>query len=106
MPDIGSAFLFCMPHGRTLPSNLALCVNPGFTYVRARDPATGRVYVVAESRLAAVPGAVPKAGKKGGAGGGKKGTAEGKEAGDKKGAAPKEAAAQPKGWQVRPLASR
>ncbi len=65
---------------RTLPSNLALCVNPDFAYVRAKDPATGKVYVVAESRLAFIPGAVPKA-KKGGKGGDKKD-------------------AEPKGWQV------
>lgn len=30
-------------------------------YVRAKDPATGKVYIVAESRLASIPGAVPKA---------------------------------------------
>ena len=64
---------------RTLPSNLALCVNPDFDYVRAKDSATGKVYVVAETRLASVPGAVPKA---------KKG------AKDKKGAEPA------KGWEV------
>lgn len=44
----------------TLPSNLALCVNPDLEYVKARDPRTGRVYVVAECRLAELPGAVPK----------------------------------------------
>ena len=65
---------------RTLPSNLALCVNPDFAYVRAKDPATGKVYVVAESRLASIPGAAPKA-KKGGKGGDKRD-------------------AEPKGWQV------
>ncbi len=46
---------------RTLPSNLALCVHPDFEYVKARDPANARVYLVAESRLAELPGAVPKA---------------------------------------------
>ena len=45
---------------RTLPSNLALCVHPDFLYVKAKDPATGRVYIVAESRLKEIPGAVPK----------------------------------------------
>lgn len=44
----------------TLPSNLALCVNPKFTYVKVRDPEKNRVYIVAECRLPAVPGAVPK----------------------------------------------
>ena len=74
--------LSCHLHAwrRTLPSNLALCVNPDFAYVRAKDPATGKVYVVAESRLAFIPGAVPKA-KKGGKGGDKKD-------------------AEAKGWQV------
>ena len=48
--------------------------------MRAKDPATGKVYVVAESRLAFIPGAVPKA-KKGGKGADKKD-------------------AEPKGWQV------
>ena len=47
--------------GRTLPSNLALCVNPDFDYVRARDPVSGRTYIVAAARLTEVPGAVPKA---------------------------------------------
>ena len=52
---------------RTLLSNLALCVHPELEYVRARDPASGRVYVVAEARLPYLPGAIPKAkkGKKG-----------------------------------------
>ena len=35
---------------RTLPSNLSLCVNPDFKYVRVQDPATGRTYIVAEVR--------------------------------------------------------
>ncbi|KAL4432409.1 hypothetical protein ABPG77_001708 [Micractinium sp. CCAP 211/92] len=53
----------------TLPSNLSLCVHAEFDYVKARDPATGKVYIVMESRLGEIPGAVPKAkkGKKGGA---------------------------------------
>ncbi|KAI3433769.1 hypothetical protein D9Q98_003575 [Chlorella vulgaris] len=44
----------------TLPSNLSLCVNAEFDYVKARDPATGKVYIVMETRLAEIPGAVPK----------------------------------------------
>ena len=51
-------------HRRTLPSNLALCVHPDFTYVKAKDPASGRVYIVAESLLQELPGAVPKESKK------------------------------------------
>lgn len=49
---------------RTLPSNLALCVHPDFVYVKAKDPAAGRVYIVAESLLHELPGAVPKESKK------------------------------------------
>ena len=53
--------------------------------MRARDPASGRVFVVAAARLAEVPGAVPKAkkAKQGGAG-----------------------AAPAPGWQARPGAPR
>ena len=49
---------------RTLPSNLALCVHPDFVYVKAKDPNTGRVYLVAEALLHELPGAVPKESKK------------------------------------------
>eukprot|EP00879_Flechtneria_rotunda_P010867 GHRR01011357.1.p1 GENE.GHRR01011357.1~~GHRR01011357.1.p1 ORF type:complete len:1070 (+),score=427.67 GHRR01011357.1:521-3730(+) len=49
----------------TLPSNLALCVHPELTYVQVRDPAKAKVYIVADARLPALPGAVPKQ-KKGG----------------------------------------
>ena len=35
----------------TLPSNLALCVNPEFDYVRVRDAKTNAVYVLAACRL-------------------------------------------------------
>ena len=51
-------------HCRTLPSNLALCVHPDFVYVKAKDPSTGRVYLVAEALLHELPGAVPKESKK------------------------------------------
>lgn len=50
----------------TLPSNLALCVNPELVYVRARDAATGKVYIAAEACLPNIPGAVAKKGAKGG----------------------------------------
>jgi len=58
-PD-GASFVAWTTTPWTLPSNLALCVNPKFTYVRARDSKSGKVYVVGESRLASIPGAVPK----------------------------------------------
>ncbi|XP_068334858.1 isoleucine--tRNA ligase, cytoplasmic-like [Pyrus communis] len=44
----------------TLPSNLALCVNANFTYVKVRNNYSGKVYVVAESRLSALPSEKPK----------------------------------------------
>ncbi|GAX77028.1 hypothetical protein CEUSTIGMA_g4475.t1 [Chlamydomonas eustigma] len=44
----------------TLPSNVALCVHPELTYVKVRDPVKDKVYIVAESRLASLPGAIPK----------------------------------------------
>ena len=44
----------------TLPSNLALCVNPTFTYVYIKNPAQ-KVFVVAEVRVGALPGALQKA---------------------------------------------
>ena len=50
---------------RTLFSNQALCVNADFVYLKVKDPATGRCYIVAEARLGELPGAVPKPGKKG-----------------------------------------
>lgn len=69
-PD-GAALVAWTTTPWTLPSNLALCVNVEFDYLKVRDPATGKVYIVAETRLGEIPGAVPKA-KKGG--GGKKGS--------------------------------
>ncbi|ONK75972.1 uncharacterized protein A4U43_C03F22490, partial [Asparagus officinalis] len=44
----------------TLPSNLALCVNAGFQYVKVRDKLTGATYIVAESRLSQLPVKKPK----------------------------------------------
>jgi len=35
----------------TLPSNLALCVNAKMEYVKIKDNATGKIYVLAEARL-------------------------------------------------------
>ncbi|GBG23945.1 Isoleucine--tRNA ligase [Hondaea fermentalgiana] len=35
----------------TLPSNMALCVNPEFTYVQIKDLATGKQYILAKDRL-------------------------------------------------------
>jgi isoleucyl-tRNA synthetase len=44
----------------TLPSNLALCVHPDYEYVKVRSAKTGEVYIVADSRLSFMPGAVSK----------------------------------------------
>uniref|UniRef100_A0A3Q2UHY5 Isoleucine--tRNA ligase, cytoplasmic n=1 Tax=Fundulus heteroclitus TaxID=8078 RepID=A0A3Q2UHY5_FUNHE len=38
----------------TLPSNLALCVNPEFLYVQVKDNATERTYIMMEARLGAL----------------------------------------------------
>ncbi|KAM9533612.1 isoleucine--tRNA ligase, cytoplasmic [Guaruba guarouba] len=38
----------------TLPSNLALCVNPELQYVKLRGNATGKIYILMESRLIAL----------------------------------------------------
>ncbi|XP_058844486.1 isoleucine--tRNA ligase, cytoplasmic-like [Acipenser ruthenus] len=38
----------------TLPSNLALCVNPELMYVKIKDHATGKVYIMMEARLSAL----------------------------------------------------
>jgi isoleucyl-tRNA synthetase len=38
----------------TLPSNLALCVNPELDYVKILDKATGKRYILAKTRLAQI----------------------------------------------------
>ncbi|XP_038715850.1 isoleucine--tRNA ligase, cytoplasmic-like isoform X2 [Tripterygium wilfordii] len=38
----------------TLPSNLALCVNANFVYVKVRNKYSGKIYVLAESLLSAL----------------------------------------------------
>ncbi|XVF55001.1 hypothetical protein PTKIN_Ptkin06aG0001300 [Pterospermum kingtungense] len=44
----------------TLPNNLALCVNSSFVYVKVRNKYSGKIYVVAESRLSELPTDKPK----------------------------------------------
>eukprot|EP00803_Ostreobium_quekettii_P004677 evm.model.scf_312.8 EVM.evm.TU.scf_312.8 scf_312:69741-82588(+) len=56
----GTSFIAWTTTPWTLPSNLALCVNPQFDYVKVKNPETGDQYIVAESRLSEIPGAVPK----------------------------------------------
>uniref|UniRef100_A0A8C6U210 Isoleucine--tRNA ligase, cytoplasmic n=1 Tax=Neogobius melanostomus TaxID=47308 RepID=A0A8C6U210_9GOBI len=38
----------------TLPSNLALCVNPEYLYVKVKDNATDKTYIMMEARLGAL----------------------------------------------------
>ncbi|XP_008793645.2 isoleucine--tRNA ligase, cytoplasmic-like [Phoenix dactylifera] len=45
----------------TLPSNLALCINANFVYVKVRDKFSGVVYIVAESRISELPSKKSKA---------------------------------------------
>mmetsp|Transcript_22495 Transcript_22495/g.73069 ORF Transcript_22495/g.73069 Transcript_22495/m.73069 type:complete len:1150 (-) Transcript_22495:209-3658(-) len=40
----------------TLPSNLALCVHPEFTYVKVKATQTGELLIVAKARLPFLPG--------------------------------------------------
>jgi len=54
----------------TLPSNLALCVHPSLAYARVRCRASGKVFIVAEGRVGALPGG---GGVGGGGGGGWRG---------------------------------
>ncbi|XP_026416565.1 isoleucine--tRNA ligase, cytoplasmic-like [Papaver somniferum] len=44
----------------TLPSNLCLCVNAKFDYVKVRNKTSGLVYVVAKCRLSQLPGDAKK----------------------------------------------
>lgn len=53
-PD-GASFVAWTTTPWTLPSNLALCINASFVYVKVRNKFNGKVYVVAESRLAELP---------------------------------------------------
>ncbi|KAL2455520.1 tRNA synthetase class I family protein [Abeliophyllum distichum] len=46
----------------TLPSNLALCVNANFMYLKVRNKVNGKVYMVAESRFTELPLEKPKKG--------------------------------------------
>ncbi|XP_010525919.1 PREDICTED: isoleucine--tRNA ligase, cytoplasmic [Tarenaya hassleriana] len=58
-PD-NAAFVAWTTTPWTLPSNLALCVNAKFDYVKVRNKNSGKVFVVAESRLSALPTDKPK----------------------------------------------
>jgi tRNA synthetases class I (I, L, M and V) len=61
----GTSFVAWTTTPWTLPSNLALCVHPEFDYVKVKHGKTGSVYIVAEARLAFLPGGAPKKAKKG-----------------------------------------
>ncbi|CAH0517604.1 unnamed protein product [Peronospora belbahrii] len=49
----------------TLPSNLALCVNENFDYVKIKDLATDKIYILGEARLCQVYPKMTKKGYKG-----------------------------------------
>lgn len=51
----GAAFVAWTTTPWTLPSNLALCVNANFLYMKVRNKVTGKIYVLAETRLAELP---------------------------------------------------
>ncbi|KAL8144763.1 hypothetical protein AgCh_003100 [Apium graveolens] len=51
----GAAFVAWMTTPWTLPSNLALCVNANLVYVKVRNKVTGKIYVVAETRVSELP---------------------------------------------------
>ncbi|KAJ4723257.1 Isoleucine--tRNA ligase, cytoplasmic [Melia azedarach] len=70
----------------TLPSNLALCVNVNFAYVKVRNKYSGKIYVVAECRLSALPNEKPKSNAANGPGGdSKKSSSKSKGSSGKKG---------------------
>ncbi|UIZ24324.1 hypothetical protein KXD40_008443 [Peronospora effusa] len=50
----------------TLPSNLALCVNEAFDYVKIKDLKTDKIYILSEARLCQVYPKMTKKGYKGG----------------------------------------
>ena len=50
-PHVGARIVAWTTTPWTLPSNLALCVNAEFEYVKVKSKADGEVYLVAESRL-------------------------------------------------------
>ncbi|GAV69921.1 tRNA-synt_1 domain-containing protein/Anticodon_1 domain-containing protein [Cephalotus follicularis] len=58
-PD-NAAFVAWTTTPWTLPSNLALCVNASFIYVKVRNRHSGKIYVVAESLLSGLPSEKPK----------------------------------------------
>ncbi|KAK4369720.1 hypothetical protein RND71_009195 [Anisodus tanguticus] len=51
----GASFVAWTTTPWTLPSNLALCVNANFVYVKVHNKFNGKIYVVAESRLSELP---------------------------------------------------
>ncbi|KAK8700452.1 hypothetical protein V6N13_018848 [Hibiscus sabdariffa] len=58
-PD-NAAFVAWSTTPWTLPSNLALCVNANSVYVKVLNKYSGKIYVVAESRLSELPTEKPK----------------------------------------------
>lgn len=61
LDEPGTSFIAWTTTPWTLPSNLALCVNPEMKYIRLKDLKTGNIYIMAESRISQL---YPKAGRK------------------------------------------
>lgn len=61
-----AAFLAWTTTPWTLPSNLALCTHPTMQYVTVKDTKSGKVYILAESRLVELYPKLKKKGYKGG----------------------------------------
>jgi len=57
--DVKSSFVAWTTTPWTLPSNLALCLNPQFIYVYLKDP-HGTIFIVAKSCISMIPGAMNK----------------------------------------------
>ncbi|PWA54524.1 tRNA synthetase class I (I, L, M and V) family protein [Artemisia annua] len=63
----GAAFVAWTTTPWSLPSNLALCVNSNFVYVKVKSKSSGKIYIVAESLLSALPADQPNKGTPNGA---------------------------------------
>ena len=63
-PDV--AFLAWTTTPWTLPSNLALCTHPTMEYVKIKDAQSGKMFILAESRLVELYPKMKKKGYKGG----------------------------------------
>jgi isoleucyl-tRNA synthetase len=49
--DLDTSIIIWTTTPWTLPSNLAVCVHADFTYIKLKDTATGKVYILSENRI-------------------------------------------------------